>query len=296
MRKTKPRATPAKAKRGFAVLDRADAIEVAAAAVGLLRTLFKFARSSSAWRGGLGYALELLEVELNDILLFSSAKRLPDDLLGDAEAVAVPADLGEARKDAAGAVKVLKNILQDARDDLSVNGAQCYRLDNALDRLEEELNRLLPPPGAPPRAKLPFDDDGDVGSAESDLESGESDGMTDSGGSMTSERCATGVPGRGKGVKDFNMDNSEALERLDDIVGWLCDNGPEGWQDWHGWWSDTWDWIVDINERRVRDSEDFSVDDTQMRAYDQSETDEAYACALEMKAEIEEYLRRCTAL
>jgi hypothetical protein len=161
-----------KGKRGFAVLDRAEALNVAAGAVALLRTLFKFARSSAAWRGGLGYALELLEVELNDILLFSSAKRLPDDLFGDAEAVPVPADLGKGRQDAAGAVKVLKKILRDARADLSVDGAQCNRLEIALDLVEQELNNLLPPPGAPPKAKLPFDDDGDVGSAESDSESG----------------------------------------------------------------------------------------------------------------------------
>ena len=88
------------------------------------------------------------------------------------------------------------------------------------------------------------------------------------------------------------MDDIEALAQLDDLVGWLCDNGPEGWQDRHGWWSDTWDCTVDISARPVRDSEDDSVDDTQIRVYDQSEIDEAYACALEMKAEIEEYLRQ----
>jgi hypothetical protein len=161
MRKTKPRATPAKAKRGFAVLDRADAIEVAAAAVGLLRNLFTFAPSSAAWRCGLDYALELVETQLNDILLFSNANRLPDDLFGDAEAVAVPADLGKARKNAAGAVKVLRKILKDARADLSVPGDQCNCLDYALDLLEEALNELLPPPGAPTGAKLPFDEEED---------------------------------------------------------------------------------------------------------------------------------------
>ena len=88
---------------------------------------------------------------------FSNA--VPDDLFGDAEAVAVPADLGKARKDAAGAVKVLRNILKNARADLSVDGAQCNRLDNALDVVEQELNSLLPPPGAPPKAKLPFDEE-----------------------------------------------------------------------------------------------------------------------------------------
>jgi hypothetical protein len=34
--------------------------------------------------------------------------------------------------------------------------------------VEQELNTLLPPPGAPPKATLPFEDDGDVGGAESD--------------------------------------------------------------------------------------------------------------------------------
>jgi hypothetical protein len=69
--------------------------------------------------------------------------------------------LGKARKDAAGAVKVLRNILKGARTDLSVDGAQCNRLENALDLVEQELNNLLPPPGAPPKAKLPFEDEED---------------------------------------------------------------------------------------------------------------------------------------
>jgi hypothetical protein len=172
IRNSKQRTTQGtKAKRGFAVLDRDDAVKAAAGAVGLLRGLFKFATSAAAWRCGLGNALELLEGELNDILLFSSANQLPDELFGDAEAMPVPTDLGEARKVAAGAVKVLRNILRDALADLSVDGSQCNRLDNALDRLEEELNRLLPPPGAPPRVKLPFDDEEDeVVLADSDAE------------------------------------------------------------------------------------------------------------------------------
>jgi hypothetical protein len=128
-----------KAKRGFAILDRDEAVKAAAAAVGLLRTLFKFAISPAAWLCGLDHALELLETELNDTLLFSSAKRLPDRLFSDADAEPVPADVGEARKAAAGAVKVLRGISQDARADLSVDEFQCNRLDNALDRLEEEL-------------------------------------------------------------------------------------------------------------------------------------------------------------
>jgi hypothetical protein len=162
MRKTKARTTPgAKAKLGFAVLDRDEALKAAAGAVGSLRNLFRFATSSAAWRCGLDYALELVEAQLNDILLFSGANRLPDDLFGDAEAVAVPADLGKARKDAAGAVKILRNILKKARADLSVDAPQCNRLDNAIDLLEEQLNKSLPPPGAPPRVKLPFDDEED---------------------------------------------------------------------------------------------------------------------------------------
>ena len=148
-------------KRGFAVLDRDEALKAAAKAINTLRGLSKFQSSPTAWRCGLGYALEMVETQLNDILLFSCAKRLPDDLFGGAEAVAVPADLGKARKDAAGAVKVLRNILKGARTDLSVDGAQCNRLENALDLVEQELNNLLPPPGAPPKAKLPFEDEED---------------------------------------------------------------------------------------------------------------------------------------
>ena len=162
-KQTRRKKPGAKTKRGFAVLDRDDAIKAAAGAVGLLRTLFKFAISPAGWRCGLGIALELLEVELNDILLYSGANRLPDNSLGDAEPVAVPADLGRTRKDAAGAVKVLKKSLKDARADLSLDESQCNRLDNALDLVEQELNNPLPPPGAPPKAKLPdvFSEDED---------------------------------------------------------------------------------------------------------------------------------------
>lgn len=97
---------------------------------------------------------------------------MPEHLLSDADAETVPADLGNARKAAKGAVKVLREILKDARADLSVDEYQCNRLDNALDLVEQELNNLLPPPGAPPKAKLPFDDDGDLGSVESDSDGG----------------------------------------------------------------------------------------------------------------------------
>jgi len=89
-------------KRRFAVLDREAAIKAAAAAVGLLRALLKVATSPTAWRCGMDHALELLETELNDILLFSAATRLPEYLFGDAEAEAVPVDLAGARKAAAG--------------------------------------------------------------------------------------------------------------------------------------------------------------------------------------------------
>jgi hypothetical protein len=150
-----------KAKRGFAVLDRDETVKAAAAAVGLLRSLVTFATSSAAWRCGLGYALELVETQLNDILLFSSASRLPEHLFCDAEDEKVPSDVGKARKDAAGAVKMLRNILKDARADLSVDAYQSNRLDNALDLVEQELNNLLPPPGAPTGAKLPFDEEED---------------------------------------------------------------------------------------------------------------------------------------
>src|ERR1039458_9096720 len=102
-----------KAKRGFAVLDRDEALKAAAGAVGEVRTLSKVGKSPAAWRCGLDYPLEIVETQLNDILLFSGANRLPDDLFGDAEAEAVPADLGKARKDAAGAVRVLRTIVKD---------------------------------------------------------------------------------------------------------------------------------------------------------------------------------------
>jgi hypothetical protein len=171
-----PKTLKSKAKRGFAMLDRDEALKAATGAVGLLRRLFKFATSSAAWRSGLGNALELLELELNDILLFSSTKRLPDNLLCDSEAEATLSNLGDARKEAAGAVKVLQTILRDARADLSVDESQCYGLDCALDRLEEELNRLLPPPGSPPKAKLPaewFEDDPESATGAADSLRGE---------------------------------------------------------------------------------------------------------------------------
>ena len=164
MKKTKQKPTQrANSKRGFALLDRDDAVKVAAGAVGLLRQLSKFATSPTVWRCGLDHALELLEMELNDILLFSSASRLPEHLFGDADVKSVPADLADARNAAAGAVKVLRQILKDARADLSVDESQCNRLDDALDLVEQELNDLLPPPGAPPKAKLPdvFSEDED---------------------------------------------------------------------------------------------------------------------------------------
>lgn len=176
MTKQKNRTTQgARPKRGFAVLDRDAALIAAAGAVGLLRGLSKFATNSAAWRCGLGNVLGIVEAELNDILLFSSALRLPEDLFSSADAESVPADLGEARKAAKKAVDALRQILQDARADLSVDESQCNRLDNALDRLEEELNRLLPPPGAPPKAKLPaewFGDDAEDGATVTDSDSG----------------------------------------------------------------------------------------------------------------------------
>src|ERR1035441_4666248 len=124
MANRKNKAPGKKPKRGFAVLDREKALKSAADAIRIFRALSKFGTSTAAWRCGLGYALELLELELNDILLFSSAKRLPDDLCGDAEAVPVPADLGKARKGAAGAVKVLRNILKDRSEERRV-GKEC---------------------------------------------------------------------------------------------------------------------------------------------------------------------------
>jgi hypothetical protein len=145
-----------KAKRGFAILDRDDAVKAAAAAVGILRELSRFSAGPAAWRCGLDNALGMVETELNDILFFSSAVRLPEHLFCSADAESVAADLGDARKDAAGAVKVLQKLLRDARADLSVDEYQCNRLDNAIDLIEQELNKLLPPPGAPPKAKLPF--------------------------------------------------------------------------------------------------------------------------------------------
>ena len=164
MTKQKNRTTQgARPKRGFAVLDRDAALIAAAGAVGLLRGLSKVATNSAAWRCGLGNVLGIVETELNDLLLFSNSSRLPDELFGDPGGESVPADLAEARKDATGAVKVLRKILKDARADLSVEEYQCIRLDQALDQVEIKLNKLLPPPGAPPKAKLPdvFSEDED---------------------------------------------------------------------------------------------------------------------------------------
>ena len=164
-----------KQKRGFAVLDREKALLLAVGAVGFLRKLSTFATSAAAWRCGLGNALGMLETELNDILLFSSASRLPEDLFSDADAETVPEDLGKARKAARKQVDVLRKILNDARADLSVTEIQCNQLDNALGLVEQELNNLLPPPGAPPRATLPaewFGDDCEAVTVESESESG----------------------------------------------------------------------------------------------------------------------------
>lgn len=142
-------------KRSFARLGRENALEAAAGAVGLLRKIFNGAPRAA------GYALELVETQLNDILLFASSKRLPDEIFCDVEAVAVPTELAQARKSAAGAMKALRKTLEDARADLSVDESQCTGLDDALDLLEQALNVLLPPPGAPRRPKLPFYDDED---------------------------------------------------------------------------------------------------------------------------------------
>lgn len=147
---SRTRKTP---KRGFAVLDREKALKAVAGPVGLLRRLSTGATSTGG--GRCRNALEGVETELNDILRFSSDSRLPDDLVGDAEAVSVSADSGMVRKSAAGAVKALRRILKNARADLSVPACQSDRLDDALDRLEEELNGLLPPPGASPKPRLP---------------------------------------------------------------------------------------------------------------------------------------------
>ena len=116
-------------KRGFAVLDREKGLRSAAGAISILRGLSKFESNPAAWRCGLNYALELVETELNDILLFSGGNRLPDCLFCDLEAESAPSDLGNARKAAKGAVKVLRKILRDARADLSVNQGQADRLD-----------------------------------------------------------------------------------------------------------------------------------------------------------------------
>jgi hypothetical protein len=160
-----------KLKQGFANLDREKALKSAAEAIQMLRALSVYATCGAAWRCGLGYALECLEEQLNEILLFSSSNRLPEELFLGNGAVPVAADLGQARKDAAVAVKVFRKILRDAASDLSVDEFQCHGLDQALDHVEVQLNALLPPPGSPQKAKLPFDDDEDDGLVATDLDS-----------------------------------------------------------------------------------------------------------------------------
>ncbi len=82
-------------------------------------------------------------------------------------------DRDKARKDAPAAVKVLRRIAKDARADLSVDEILCNRLDYALDLVDQELNELLPSPGAAPQAKLPgLSGDGDGGAVQSSLEGG----------------------------------------------------------------------------------------------------------------------------
>ena len=164
-------------KRGFAVLDREKALKSAVGAISILRALSKFETTFAAWRSGTGYALELVEGELNDILLFSSSDHLPDELFGKAQPV--PDDLSEAGKAAAKAVKVLRKILKEARSDLGVEVHQCDHLDAAIDRLEVALNNMLPPPGAPPTPKLPGLSDGEAPELGS-----EGNGRVDSAGSV----------------------------------------------------------------------------------------------------------------
>ena len=159
-------------KRGFAVLDREASVTSALGALHILRSLPKCAFCTAADRLSVNYAIGQVERELNTMLCFSSSGHLPGERAEKTEPLT--GHLGEARKAAAGAVKVLRKILKGARADLSVDENDSTKLDFAIDGLEVALNDLLPPPGAPPKARLPGfddDDDDDGGAAESSLES-----------------------------------------------------------------------------------------------------------------------------
>ena len=143
-----------KLKRGFCVLDRERDLKLAVEAIATLREFKK--REHPVLGLGLDGALQVVEPILNSILRFSSEK-FPDELFDRVVPRPIPEDLSQARKTAAVEVKTLRKILKEARADLSVPENECTQLDNALDLVERKLNELLPPPGAPQKAILPFD-------------------------------------------------------------------------------------------------------------------------------------------
>ncbi len=137
-------------RRGFCVLDREEALKQAVKAVAELREIAR--RKPDDESISLKTALHALEPALNSILQFSG-EPFSDDLFSGIVVNPNPADLEQIRKRAAGTVKVLRNVLKDARADLSVAETECAEFDAAIYSVE---NELLPPPGASPKARLPF--------------------------------------------------------------------------------------------------------------------------------------------
>ncbi len=148
--------TTKKQRRGFCVLDRDDALESAVHAIATLRSLTD--KMPSALALGLRSALQIVEQVLTGILLFSGG-RLPEELFNRVVVKPLPEDVKQTRKTAKAAVAKLRTILNDAQADLSVPADECRQLDEALQEVEEKLNDLLPPPGAPRTAVLFLGDD-----------------------------------------------------------------------------------------------------------------------------------------
>jgi len=142
-----------RAKRRFCVLDRAASLVLAVKAIAELRAV---AESKDANESiGLTAALQALEQALNCILQYSYSK-FSEELFYGVVVDPLPIDVEKVRMRAASSVKSVRKVLKDARGDLSVDEVDCTRLDANIGFIEERLNDLLPPQGAPKGACLPF--------------------------------------------------------------------------------------------------------------------------------------------
>jgi hypothetical protein len=150
---TKRKTTTRKPQRGFYVLERNEALEVALKALLTLRQIAKTKPVEE--HRGLMAVLGMTECALNRILQFSESN-FSDEAWGHYTAEAVPEGLEETRQLAKKSLNCLLKILKDARADYSVEEKDCTRLDDALDDIARKLTELLPPPGAPRKTALPF--------------------------------------------------------------------------------------------------------------------------------------------